>query len=427
MSTLPTGYSFGQLNPADRAEIVDLEAWTFYGPGTVAQRLEVPFEVPYERTFGVRAETGALAAMHSSQPFDLQTPGGHLPVAGLTWVMVNPAYRRRGLLRYMIEQHLHQCQERGEAFSMLTASEAPIYGRFGYGMSSHNLSLDIPRGAKRLTGPADDSLNVRLEVIKPERHLPIIAEVMRKSGQLNGINRPGWALRDNVGMTPELQQAMIQDSPQRLLRYEESRILIVERAGVPVAFANFARTRSADAEIFDNSGKVYVYEHAEADPDAANRLWEVLLDLDLTDTVHVSIATTDDPLFVSLVDPGAANPRLGDFLWIRIVDLVATMTGRQYAAPVDAVFQVTDETFPGNVGTWRLRADAFSSDVSFEPTNLEPDFSLDITQMGALYLGEITLNALAGTGIITVHSPGKLAATSTALTWPVAPSISWGF
>src|SRR6186997_1854811 len=86
----------------------------------------------------------ALAAYDGERPvgfaaayaFDLSIPGGELPCAGVTWVGVLPTHRRRGILRDFMRRQLADVQTWGEPIAALWASEASIYGRFGYGLAA---------------------------------------------------------------------------------------------------------------------------------------------------------------------------------------------------------------------------------------------------------------------------------------------------
>ena len=87
------------------------------------------------------AASRALAAFDGGKPvawpalykFDLTIPGGELPCAGVTWVGVMPTHRRRGILRDLMRRELEDVHGWGEPIAALWASEASIYGRFGYG------------------------------------------------------------------------------------------------------------------------------------------------------------------------------------------------------------------------------------------------------------------------------------------------------
>ena len=74
-------------------------------------------------------------------------PGAVQPIAGVTWVGVSPTHRRRGILTSMMRKQLTDLHESGsEPIAMLNASEATIYGRFGYGIASHAAQFE---GEKR--------------------------------------------------------------------------------------------------------------------------------------------------------------------------------------------------------------------------------------------------------------------------------------
>src|SRR5688572_14356428 len=84
-----------------------------------------------------------IVATAGSYNLEIAVPGGSLPMAGLTIVTVRPTHRRRGLLRELIRLHLEDASRRGVAISGLWASEAPIYGRFGYGIASEGDAVEI--------------------------------------------------------------------------------------------------------------------------------------------------------------------------------------------------------------------------------------------------------------------------------------------
>ena len=54
----------------------------------------------------------------------------------ITGVTVRTSHRRRGLLRRMMSEDLALAKQSGVAIAALTASEASIYGRFGFGMAT---------------------------------------------------------------------------------------------------------------------------------------------------------------------------------------------------------------------------------------------------------------------------------------------------
>ncbi|MEU0218023.1 GNAT family N-acetyltransferase, partial [Streptomyces sp. NPDC006265] len=76
-----------------------------------------------------------------------------VPAPGVTAVGVPPSHRRRGVLSAMMRHQLAGSRARGEFLSVLLASEATIYGRFGYGPATHTQELTAPRHRAALAFP----------------------------------------------------------------------------------------------------------------------------------------------------------------------------------------------------------------------------------------------------------------------------------
>ena len=90
---------------------------------------------PYTRIVGASCEV----------PFTMTLPGGCTEALGLTWVSVEITHRRRGILRALIERQLREAAARGVPVAVLTASEASIYGRFGFGVATRAATRVIDR------------------------------------------------------------------------------------------------------------------------------------------------------------------------------------------------------------------------------------------------------------------------------------------
>ena len=88
--------------------------------------------------------------------------GGSVPAGGVTVVGVLPTHRRRGVLTAMMKAQLEDCRARGDAVAYLWASEATIYGRFGYGLASRIGAVELPRERTRFAQPFEPRGTVRL-------------------------------------------------------------------------------------------------------------------------------------------------------------------------------------------------------------------------------------------------------------------------
>jgi predicted acetyltransferase len=348
--------------------------------------------------------------------FQLSVPGLQmLPAAGVTFVAVMPTYRRQGVLRSLMRRQLADVRDRGEPLAILWASEAVIYGRYGYGRASWHLDLTLHRGEGGLasTGPgASDGL--RLRIVEPEAALPELAKVY----DAVLASRPGMFGRNDAWW-----RSAIFDPAERRHGASPLRCLLAEDASGPRAYALYAGVDTWTGFLPENV--LTVHELMAADPAASAALCSDLLSRDLTTEFRLPHRPVDDPLLYQLADPRRTRPKLNDNLWVRIVDLPRALAGRRYSCPVDVVLEVRDEILPANAGRWRLSTTAEAPggglDASCVPASSPADLALDVTQLGAAYLGGTRLGALAGSGLVTELRPGATRQLSAALTWDPAP------
>lgn len=419
-------------------DILDVDQWAngfadFDEPTDEGRHIVSTLEL--SRTYAVVPDdaanpdaTSPLVGIHSV--FTLgkyPVPGGQVPAAGLTWVGVHPQYRRRGILTSMIDSHLADCARRGEAIATLFAQELSIYQRFGYGLAANSISLTVPRGAEMWDVEGSDEYSVRLERADFNKHGELVRELQSRLC----MQRPGMFPRISDGM---IEQSFIDFSKERFRNGHESlRIAIVERDGVPAGFALFKRHTKWGATGPD--GTVFVREQAIDGPAAAHALWSVLFDLDLMSSTVIRYVPTDDPLLRMLKDQRSASPKLNDNLFVRIVDIAAALSGRRYQCPLDTVIEVTDARMPANAGRWRIRtvpdddaqvggrARSASNGFAVEVTHTEdaPEIGLDVRELGAIYLGGVSLKTLFEAGLVVEHVPGAVLNVSLAFGWHTAP------
>jgi len=333
----------------------------------------------------------AVVATAGAFAFSMTLPGAVVPVAGVTWVGVRATHRRRGLLTSLMTRLLRERYESGESIAVLWASEAAIYGRYGFGPAAWQLQAEVPRGAA-FVRPVERG-GVRM--VAPERAL--LAPVYERVA----ASRPGWFSRDDAFWAYRLH-----DPEHRRDGAGPLRCLLTEQGD---GYALYATT--SDFGPAGPQGQVRVRELAAATPDAAARLWRFLLDLDLTVSVTARVAV-DDPLLHLLAEPRTAQARLADALWARPLEVGAALSARRYAAPVDVVLEVGDATCPWNARRWRLSGDG--AGAACAPTADPADLSLDVRELGAALLGGSPLLARAAAGGVREHRQGALLAASTA-------------
>ena len=135
---------------------------------------------------------------------------------------------------------------------------------------------------------------------------------------------------------------------------------------------------------------------------ALAELWRYLLDIDWVASISSWLLPPDHPLFFVLAQTRRMRYRLGDGLWVRLVDVGAALSGRTYPEDGELVFDVRDSFCPWNEGRWRLAGGAA------ERTNADADLALDVATLGAAYLGGIRFAQLAQGGRVEELKPGAI-------------------
>ncbi|MFF5210705.1 GNAT family N-acetyltransferase [Streptosporangium sp. NPDC000396] len=364
----------------------------------------------FDRSLGAY-EGDQLVGVTAVFSFTMTVPGGPIPVGGVTAVGVLPSHRRRGILSALMTRQLADIRERGEAVAALYASEAAIYGRFGYGRASDSLFFNIPKHGAAFVrhAPADPSL--RLRIVKPAEARAVFEKVFEAALD----SRPGLYAR-----TPARWDTLLSDHEADQRGAGPLRAVVVEDDGGPRGYALF-RIKQNFTQHDVPDGELRVKELFGLDPAAYALLWRHVLDRDLVARINAWNRPVDDPLIHLLAEPRHLNAGWLDELWIRLVDVERALAARRYSAPVDVVIEVEDAFCPWNARRWRLSAD--TSAARCVPTEDPADLTLPVTVLGAAYLGGRPLTALRGAGSVHESRAGALRELSLAMSWEPAP---WG-
>lgn len=381
------------------------------GTDPVEQQL---VSIPADQRFAARidgAATGTYPGVYGIRPMTLSIPGSaqpddavrRVPAAGLTWVSVHPDHRRQGVLTAMIGHHFEQARDHPDgvdpkwAVSVLHASEPGIYGRYGYGLASLEMSVDLGRGTT-LTAPHLEAAaaGVRTELATvadagmPER---LLACWQQASAQQVGI------VVGELGFYSALCHEPVSESRGK----ETKRVLFARRGGAEgavgsdVGMAIFRREHKWERGRPGGSLEV---TWVVGDPATRLALLRRLVDFDLMGTTKVWTLGADDPVLHWVTGPrGASDVALYDSLWVRLIDLPTALIARGYAATCDLVLEVTDDQICENTGRWRLVVDDIGT-ANLTRTDDEADLRLSIAALGSTYLGGVSPVTLASAGLI---------------------------
>ena len=402
----------------DAFNTVDLHA--FHGsPLSQDDRQVVVSRLEFDRSLAAfdGATPVGTAAAYS---FQITVPGRQtLPAAGITWVSVLPSHRRRGILSSLMRRQLADVRDRGEPVAVLWASESVIYPRYGYGRAMWHADFTLYRGEGTLAKTAAADGGLRLRIMEPAAAMPELAKVYDAVLP----TRPGFIARNEPWW-----RGVVYDPPDRRPGTSPLHCVLAEDDSGPRGYALYSAVNRWDSDTSLPDSTLNVREMVGADAAASAALAGDLLSRDLTTEFRIRGRPVDDPLLYQLADPRRARPRLKDALWVRIIDVPGALARRRYSGPADVVIEVRDDLLPSNAGRWRLTtagaaADRDGLEASCVPAGAADgaDVMLDVTELGAAYLGGTPLGALAAAGLVTEGRPGAIRQLSAALSWDLAP------
>ena len=317
--------------------------------------------------------------------FRLSVPGGEAAAAGVTLVGVDPAHRRRGILRSMMRHQLDDIRARGESIAILWASEGAIYQRFGYGLASLSGSFEIARDRAAFARPAPAEGTVRL--VDREAAMGIFPALYDRVR----VEIPGM-----VGRSETWWRWVTLSDTDQARGSNGMKFLAVYEAGGVVEGTAIYRVKP-DWDDRGPNGRLVAAEVLASTPRATRDIWSWLLNVDLVTQVRGVRAPVPHPLQLLLAEPRRLGFTVGDALWLRVVDVPVALAARTYACPGTLVLEIRDPFCPWNAGRWRLVAGA-DGRGAIEPTTAMPDVTLDAGDLGASYLGTFRFSDLARVG-----------------------------
>ncbi len=367
-----------------------------------------------------RVHTGAYAASAPHGAWDADYPvatyasyrktlnvgaGKLLPAHLISAVTVRPTHRRRGLLRTIITEDLRRAKADGLAIAALTASEATIYGRFGFGAASHAATIEV-----------DSSHGFALKSGQPGRGFVEIAE----PGELRELE-PGLFDRVHAGTFGSIGR---QDSYRhRVSGYwnfgKPGRDRTVRAALYYAADGTCQGYVSYRVHESETPPTLKVIDLLATDSHAQLALWQFLGSVDLVQRIRREGVPLADPLPWALADKRRYQVKgVEDHLWLRILDTTAALQARHYWLDGTVSLRVTDALgFAG--GVYRLNTLDGVGTVTQLPASEPADLELGAAELAELYLAGVSAQTLLAAGTVRELRTGGAAAVDAVLAAPV--------
>lgn len=312
--------------------------------------------------------------------------GAAVPADAISNVTVSPTHRRRGLLTRMMSRDLAAAKDRGDVVATLIAAEYPIYGRYGFGPATWTTewTVDVARTGldPRWSGPQDGG---RIDLVDGEevrKTGPELHERIRRT-------RPGAVSRDELWWRVHTGTARFggEWTEPFYAAYRSS-------SGEVEGLVSYEADDNWDGKLPNNTAEVNWL--LATTPAAERALWRYLCSIDWITRVKSGWRAPDDLLPFFLPDPRAAKVTThGDWLWVRILDVVRALETRTYEGTGTLVLEVVDRQ---GLAGGRYRLAASPAGASCAPAAEEAELVLDVADLATLWLGDESAARLVALG-----------------------------
>ena len=324
--------------------------------------------------------------------FDSTIPGGaQVPTAGVTRVGVLPTHTRRGILTQLMHRLLVESRERGNVLATLHASETPIYRRFGFGLATDAVAVEVTtRNALPWTAPARAG---SMRLLGHTEVLDVVPDLYDRVARwrVGSISRPEWMW----------ERILREASRPTETKYGKGSFVAVhsDANGIDDGYV-FYDVDWDETFAANPTGAGKVRDLWGASPAVELELWRYLLGIDLITTWRADVRPVDEPVRRAMNDFRAyeARQRIDD-QWVRILDVEAALRERRFGPTrSDVSIRVQDPMFEENCGSWTLSSGGtFRNDGQF-------DIIVDIAALSAAYLGAVSWHDLAASGAIAADT-----------------------
>lgn len=364
---------------------------------------------------------------HLPVPGTVGEPASSIPGHLITSVTVASTHRRRGVLARWMRRSLGEAREAGAAVASLIASEAPIYGRFGFAPAIDHVTWRVD-AARAAVPPDTGACPVHgthdVDLVEDDDLLrcgPSLYEAARRL-------QPAAPPRDDSAW-PTLLNPREGPPATRLTLAHRARNDAAggtgSEAGGAAPVDGYARVRvDSRWEHRNPASTATVEDSAVLDPRVGACLWRAVLSLDLIATVAADDRPLGEPVADLLVDRRAAREvERADLYWWRVLDPARALATRGWSAAGDLTIEVTDPD-GWAAGRWRLDVDP-AGRATVTPTTRSPDLTLPAPTLAALLPGARRARGLWAAGLVDEHTPAAVARLDTMATAPPAAHVRY--
>jgi predicted acetyltransferase len=339
---------------------------------------------------------GEMATSYAAWPFHMKFNGMDTPVAGVSFVGTLPVFRHMGCLRKVHERHFELLYEEGERpISILFASQAAIYQRYGYAIVSTHNSYNIAPGHIRFKSIKHLNKSGRFKQVR-ENETEILGNIYNQFV----APRTGYLIRDKFKwetgvLSPPMTPGTIQD------------IIIYEEDGVPLGYVIYTvEPRPGDSGL---PHRISIRDMTWLSISAYYGIWNYFTRMHLTHQIHWGPVPADDPMPHLLQEPNGLNIKSGRGLLARVIDIEKAIPLRGYNEDGELVFKIVDDNMcPWNNGTWHMEISNGKGIV--KKTDKTPEVSMSINSFAMILFGQVSAARAMRMGMLEVIKEDALTA-----------------
>jgi len=327
---------------------------------------------------------GKLVSSFTAIPFTMRANGNAVALAGVSTVGTQPEYRRQGLLRRIQTQAFADMRDRGQSVAALWASQAAIYQRYGYAMTTVLRSYHV------------DTTDI---------------------GFHDGVWGSGCVERLSVNDAFDVIKSIyIRFVENRTCYLHRSKALWLQNAmeeiegqGPIHAGVHYDEEGKADGYIIytlrankvdhaTRGQEIIIRDMAWLSMDGYRSMWEWLKRHDLVGRVSYQTAAADDPAVELFAEPRLLHGVDHEGIWLRVVDATGALGDRAYSSEGEITIGLIDDPLtPWNNRSIRLEASPEGAHVT---SSKSADLQTSAKALASLYSGFRTARQLRAWGLI---------------------------
>jgi len=326
--------------------------------------------------------------------------GRSVPLVGIAGVGVAPEARGRGVAGFLMRHAVAEIAREGVPLSGLYPATQPLYRRVGYEQGGHRFEVRIPA---RLVNFSDRESPLRMRAMD-ESDRPAVRDLYRRAAPVfNGHMDRGEYLWGRV-FSPRIGTG--------------HGFLVEGDAGVEGYCVIVQKMLD---HTLHRRQEVQLSDAMAASPAAARRLLAFLSEFTSMGEEIVFFGGPTHP-FLAMLPEQSYTCRLHMHWMTRIIEVKGALEARGYSPHVAAGFtlDVTDETLPGNTGSYDVRVADGRASVTRRPARAGAPgagVALDCRALASLYCGFLSAEQLSLTGAL--RGPAEqVAAASAAFAGP---------